>query len=131
MIALTLPAESISPAAEPLRCVLCFCCCAVWFCCTAHEDIVISGGCLVKIPIQDTYVRSLNQSVCVGVGMFEALRQLDAGQHVVAPRDDVASPAVRRTTVMQQQQQQKQRVLLETQQQQQKEGVAVPDVALL
>jgi hypothetical protein len=77
--------------------------------CAAHQDIVNSGGSLVKIPIQDTYVRSLNQSVCVGVGLFEALRQLDAGQHAVAPRDDAASPAVRRQTVMQQQQQQKQK----------------------
>lgn len=70
----------------------------------AHTDIVSSGGCLVKIPIQDTYVRSLNQSVCVGVGLFEALRQLDS--HAVAPRDDVGSPAVKRPTQMQLQQQQ-------------------------
>jgi hypothetical protein len=61
---------------------------------------------LVKIPIQDTYVRSLNQSVCVGVGLFEALRQLDS--HAVAPRDDVGSPAVKRPTQMQLQQQQQQ-----------------------
>ena len=47
-----------------------------------HDDIVNSGGCLVKIPIQDTYVRSLNQSVSVGVGLFEALRQLDVGNQL-------------------------------------------------
>lgn len=75
----------------------------------AHEDIVRSGGRLVKIPIQDTYVRSLNQSVCVGVGLFEALRQLTTGEHEVAPRDDAASPAVKQPTRMQQQQQQQQR----------------------
>lgn len=91
---------------SPLRCcpvavlLLLSCPCA----CTAHTDIVASGGCLVKIPIQDTYVRSLNQSVCVGVGLFEALRQLDS--HAVAPRDDAGSPAVKLLTPMQLQQQQ-------------------------
>jgi tRNA (cytidine/uridine-2'-O-)-methyltransferase len=52
----------------------------------AHEDVVASGGSLVKIPILDTHVRSINLAVCVGVGAFEALRQLDAGKHNVAPR---------------------------------------------
>jgi hypothetical protein len=76
---------------------------------------------LVKIPIQDTYVRSLNQSVSVGVGLFEALRQLDAGKHEVAPRNDAASPAVKRPTLMQQQQQQHQQ---QQQQQQQAQVLA-------
>lgn len=52
----------------------------------AHRDIEASGGELVKIPIVDTHVRSLNLAVSVGVAAFEALRQLDAGSHVVAPR---------------------------------------------
>jgi hypothetical protein len=75
----------------------------------AHRDILSSGGVLVKIPIVDTYVRSINQSVSVGVGIFEALRQLDEGRHVVTPRDDDASPMVRLPTPMQVQQQQQQK----------------------
>jgi tRNA (cytidine/uridine-2'-O-)-methyltransferase len=54
----------------------------------AHTHITQSGGALVKIPLNQQHVRSLNLSVSVGVGLFEALRQLDAGQHEVAPRDD-------------------------------------------
>ncbi|WIA14155.1 hypothetical protein OEZ85_002697 [Tetradesmus obliquus] len=89
----------------------------------AHRDILSSGGVLVKIPIVDTYVRSINQSVCVGVGVFEALRQLDEGRHVVAPRDDESSPMVRLPTPMQaeQQQQRQQRQQQEGQQQQQQQ----------
>lgn len=45
----------------------------------AHDDILSCGGALVKIPIQHTHVRSINLAVCAGVGVFEALRQLDAG----------------------------------------------------
>ncbi|GLI64271.1 hypothetical protein VaNZ11_007487 [Volvox africanus] len=52
----------------------------------AHDDVVASGGCLVKIPIRDIYVRSINLSVAVGVGLFEAIRQLDmitgSGEHL-------------------------------------------------
>jgi hypothetical protein len=58
----------------------------------AHQDILASGGSLVKIPIETTHVRSLNLAVSVGVGVFEALRQLDAGRHGVAPRDDSLLP---------------------------------------
>ncbi|EFJ50659.1 hypothetical protein VOLCADRAFT_45595, partial [Volvox carteri f. nagariensis] len=43
----------------------------------AHSDVLASGGCLVKIPIRDMHVRSINLSVAVGVGLFEAIRQLD------------------------------------------------------
>jgi hypothetical protein len=43
----------------------------------AHTDVVAAGGCLVKIAIRDTHVRSINLSVAVGVGLFEAVRQLD------------------------------------------------------
>ncbi|GLC45414.1 hypothetical protein PLESTB_000621200 [Pleodorina starrii] len=53
----------------------------------AHADVVASGGALVKIPIRDTHVRSINLSVAVGVGLFEAVRQLDEAEgHVVASR---------------------------------------------
>ena len=54
-----------------------------------------SGGALVKIPIVTTHVRSLNLAVSAGVGLFEALRQLDSqheGGHWVAPRDDAQLP---------------------------------------
>jgi hypothetical protein len=44
----------------------------------------------------------------VGVGVFEALRQLDEGRHVVTPRDDESSPMVRLPTPMQLEQQQQQ-----------------------
>ncbi|WIA34338.1 hypothetical protein OEZ86_012677 [Tetradesmus obliquus] len=90
----------------------------------AHRDILISGGVLVKIPIVDTYVRSINQSVCVGVGVFEALRQLDEGRHDVTPRDDESSPMVRLPTPMQvEQQHQRQQQEGQQQQQQQQEAV--------
>lgn len=35
------------------------------------------GGGKVRIPMVDTYVRSLNLSVSVGIGVYEALRQLN------------------------------------------------------
>jgi hypothetical protein len=54
--------------------------------------VLASGGALVKIPIETTHVRSLNLAVSVGVGVFEALRQLDSGSHQVAPRDDTLLP---------------------------------------
>ncbi|KAG2429102.1 hypothetical protein HYH02_014140 [Chlamydomonas schloesseri] len=55
----------------------------------AHEDVLASGGSLVKIPIRDTHVRSINLAVAAGIGLFEAIRQLDAAGsngHEVAPR---------------------------------------------
>eukprot|EP00197_Chlamydomonas_leiostraca_P007478 CAMPEP_0202873482 /NCGR_PEP_ID=MMETSP1391-20130828/23330_1 /ASSEMBLY_ACC=CAM_ASM_000867 /TAXON_ID=1034604 /ORGANISM="Chlamydomonas leiostraca, Strain SAG 11-49" /LENGTH=276 /DNA_ID=CAMNT_0049554707 /DNA_START=92 /DNA_END=923 /DNA_ORIENTATION=+ len=52
----------------------------------AHRDVLASGGALVKIPIIEKHVRSINLAVCAGIGAFEAIRQLDAGQHQVAPR---------------------------------------------
>ncbi|KAF6265605.1 Alpha/beta knot methyltransferase [Scenedesmus sp. NREL 46B-D3] len=94
----------------------------------AHGDILSSGGVLVKIPIVDTYVRSINQSVSVGVGVFEALRQLDDGRHAVTPRDDESSPMVRLPTPMQAQQRQQQDGQQQDgqqQHQQKEEGAAV------
>lgn len=35
-----------------------------------------SGG-IARIPIDETYVRSLNLSVATGIGLYEALRQID------------------------------------------------------
>ncbi|KAH7422471.1 hypothetical protein KP509_12G010300 [Ceratopteris richardii] len=35
------------------------------------------GGGKVRIPMLDTYVRCLNLSVSVGIGVYEALRQLN------------------------------------------------------
>ena len=32
---------------------------------------------MVKIPMKETHVRSLNLAVSVGIGVFEAIRQLD------------------------------------------------------
>eukprot|EP00879_Flechtneria_rotunda_P007811 GHRR01008186.1.p1 GENE.GHRR01008186.1~~GHRR01008186.1.p1 ORF type:complete len:254 (+),score=83.31 GHRR01008186.1:1402-2163(+) len=76
----------------------------------AHRDIIDSGGVLVKIPIVDNFVRSLNQSVSVGVGVFEAIRQLDEGSHHVQPRDDANSLVVRLPTPMMLHHQQQQQV---------------------
>lgn len=74
------------------------CCVSLY---TAHQDILASsGGCLVQIPIVHDLVRSLNLAVCVGVGLFEAMRQLDAGDAAVAPRDDARCPMVRLPTPM-------------------------------
>jgi hypothetical protein len=62
---------------------------------------------LVKVPISQQHVRSLNLAVTVGVGVFEALRQL--GPHEVAPRDDSGlKPTVMAAWRQQQQQQQQQ-----------------------
>lgn len=44
----------------------------------AHAAAETSGGRVVKIPIANQeYVRSLNLATCTGIGIFEALRQLD------------------------------------------------------
>lgn len=44
----------------------------------AHADVDKSGGKIVKIPMANfEHVRSLNLATSVGVGVFEALRQLD------------------------------------------------------
>lgn len=36
-----------------------------------------TGGAVVKIPMLERHVRSLNLSTSVGIGVFEAIRQLD------------------------------------------------------
>lgn len=65
----------------------------------AHDDVLDRKGALVKIPMRGgarSPVRSLNLATSVGIGVFEALRQLDleAGgggggpAAVVEPRDD-------------------------------------------
>ena len=36
---------------------------------------------MLKIPMQETHVRSLNLAVSAGVGLYEAIRQLDGAQH--------------------------------------------------
>jgi tRNA (cytidine/uridine-2'-O-)-methyltransferase len=58
----------------------------------AHADIQQRGGALVKLPMRGgaaAPVRSLNLATTVGVGLFEALRQLDVDeQQSVEPRDD-------------------------------------------
>lgn len=35
---------------------------------------------MVKIPMRQTHVRSLNLAVSAGIGIFEAIRQLDGAQ---------------------------------------------------
>jgi len=51
-----------------------------------------AGG-TVRLPMNDTFVRSLNLSVSAGVGVYEALRQLDAENNYssldVSPSDSL------------------------------------------
>jgi tRNA (cytidine/uridine-2'-O-)-methyltransferase len=60
----------------------------------AHDDVTGRGGALVKIPMRGGArcpVRSLNLATSVGVGLYEAMRQIDleqGGPQVVEPRDD-------------------------------------------
>jgi tRNA (cytidine/uridine-2'-O-)-methyltransferase len=42
----------------------------------AHDICAKSGG-VRRIPIDEQHVRSLNLAVSVGVGAYEALRQID------------------------------------------------------
>jgi len=42
-----------------------------------HQQIPASGGVVVKIPMEETHVRSLNLATSVGIGLYEAKRQLD------------------------------------------------------
>ena len=50
----------------------------------AHQATVASGGHIVRIPMVETHVRSLNLAVSVGVGVFEALRQRDGAHELPA-----------------------------------------------
>lgn len=51
----------------------------------AHQAAIDSGGDIVKIPMSNyRHVRSLNLATSVGIGVFEALRQLDGA---VLPED--------------------------------------------
>lgn len=43
----------------------------------AHKAVRSSGGDTVKIPMEGTHVRCLNLSVSVGIGLYEAIRQLE------------------------------------------------------
>ena len=45
--------------------------------CQVYRAIEEEGGLVLTIPIDETHVRSLNLAVSAGVGLYEALRQLD------------------------------------------------------
>jgi tRNA(Leu) C34 or U34 (ribose-2'-O)-methylase TrmL len=47
------------------------------------------GGGKVRIPMVDTYVRSLNLAVSVGIGVYEALRQLNVLENMSSQKSDV------------------------------------------
>ena len=49
----------------------------------AHAAAVDTKGAVVKIPMSETHVRSLNLAVSVGVGLYEAIRQLDFTQETM------------------------------------------------
>ncbi len=38
--------------------------------------VAVGGGGVVRMPIQEQHVRSLNLAVSVGIGLYEALRQV-------------------------------------------------------
>ncbi|KAK9809737.1 hypothetical protein WJX73_001312 [Symbiochloris irregularis] len=42
-----------------------------------RKDALASGGAELKIPIQETHVRSLNLAVAASVALYEGVRQLD------------------------------------------------------
>ena len=46
----------------------------------AYESIQESNGKVLKIPMTETHVRSLNLAVSAGIALYEAIRQLD-GPH--------------------------------------------------
>ena len=56
-----------------------------YICVQAHEATVASGGHVVRIPMVERHVRSINLAVSVGVGVFEALRQLDGPNEIKTP----------------------------------------------
>jgi tRNA (cytidine/uridine-2'-O-)-methyltransferase len=41
-------------------------------------EAIRAAGELVRIPMSEEHVRSLNLSVSVGIGLFESLRQLES-----------------------------------------------------
>ncbi|CAL8471777.1 g11319 [Coccomyxa elongata] len=45
-----------------------------------YDSVTESGGEVVRVPIVETHVRSLNLAVSQGIGLYEAMRQLD-GPH--------------------------------------------------
>ena len=60
----------------------------------AHQAAVDSGGAVVKIPMIERHVRSLNLSTSVGIGLYEALRQLDGA---VLPEEQQLDPLAPRS----------------------------------
>lgn len=43
----------------------------------AYDSVEQSGGLVVRVPIVETHVRSLNIAVSQGIGLYEAMRQID------------------------------------------------------
>ena len=78
-----LPAEVhgpqiVYPIPVSMLCVTCsylhHCALAV---CQVYRSVEEEEGHVLTIPIDETHVRSLNLAVSAGVGLYEALRQLD------------------------------------------------------
>lgn len=55
----------------------------------AHKAAIDSGGGVVKIPMVERHVRSLNLATSVGIGLYEAVRQLDGA---VLPEEQQLDP---------------------------------------
>lgn len=53
----------------------------------AHDACAATGG-VRRIPIDEAHVRSLNLAVSAGIGVYEALRQIDGPPEHFPPRDD-------------------------------------------
>ena len=43
----------------------------------AYDSVEQSGGLVVRVPIVEIHVRSLNIAVSQGIGLYEAMRQID------------------------------------------------------
>lgn len=61
----------------------------------AAQDIKDRNGLLVKIPMDETYVRSLNLSTSVGIGLFEArLRIEESSVNTMLTSSNAAHPCL-------------------------------------
>ena len=45
--------------------------------CQVYSSVAEDGGQVLRIPIVETHVRSLNLAVSNGIGLYEAIRQID------------------------------------------------------
>lgn len=49
-----------------------------------YKSVAENNGHVLRIPIVETHVRSLNLAVSNGIGLFEAIRQIDTPVQMLA-----------------------------------------------